>query len=59
MDAILLAGGIPQPEEPLYEESRGRSKALIDVAGKPMAQWLLDALDLSGTISNIIINIFT
>jgi molybdopterin-guanine dinucleotide biosynthesis protein A len=55
MDAILLAGGIPQPEEPLYEESRGRSKALIDVAGKPMAQWLLDALDLSGTISNIII----
>lgn len=47
MEAILLAGGIPQPDQPLYQECHGRSKALIDVAGKPMAQWLLDAL--SGT----------
>jgi GTP:adenosylcobinamide-phosphate guanylyltransferase len=55
MDAILLAGGIPQPDEPLYDECKGRSKALIDVAGKPMAQWLLDALSLSGRISNVLI----
>ena len=44
MDAIVIAGGIPQPEDPLYTYSHGDSKALIDVAGKPMVQWVLDAL---------------
>ena len=44
MDAIVTAGGIPRPEDPLYTYSHGDSKALIDVAGKPMIQWVLDAL---------------
>ena len=44
MDAIVTAGGIPQPEDPLYTFSNGNAKALIDVAGKPMVQWVLDAL---------------
>lgn len=44
MDAIVIAGGIPRPEDPLYAYSHGDSKALIDVAGKPMIQWVLDAL---------------
>jgi NDP-sugar pyrophosphorylase family protein len=39
-----LPGGIPQPGDPLYVYSNGDSKALIDVAGKPMVQWILDAL---------------
>jgi GTP:adenosylcobinamide-phosphate guanylyltransferase len=55
MDAILLAGGIPQPDKPLYHESNDQSKALIDIAGKPMAQWLLDAINLSGQIARVII----
>jgi CTP:molybdopterin cytidylyltransferase MocA len=55
MDAVLLAGGIPLPGEPLYAESAGRSKALIDVAGKPMAQWLLDALSTSQQVGSVII----
>jgi molybdopterin-guanine dinucleotide biosynthesis protein A len=55
MDAVILAGGIPKPEEALFAESRGRSKALIDVAGKPMAQWLLDALSDAKRISNVIV----
>ena len=44
MDAVVLAGGIPQPNEPLYSYSHGEAKALIDMAGKPMIQWVLDAL---------------
>jgi GTP:adenosylcobinamide-phosphate guanylyltransferase len=55
MDAIVTAGGIPQPGDPLYEFSNGNSKALIDVAGKPMAQWVLDALSNSSKVDNIIL----
>ena len=55
MDAIVTAGGIPQPGDPLYEFSNGSSKALIDVAGKPMVQWVLGALDNSSKVDNIIL----
>jgi GTP:adenosylcobinamide-phosphate guanylyltransferase len=55
MDAIITAGGIPRPEDPLYTYSHGDSKALIDVAGKPMIQWVLDALGNAKRVNNVII----
>jgi GTP:adenosylcobinamide-phosphate guanylyltransferase len=55
MDAIVTAGGIPRPEDPLYTYSHGDSKALIDVAGKPMIQWVLDALGNAKQVDNVII----
>ena len=55
MDAIVTAGGIPRPEDPLYSYSHGNSKALIDVAGKPMIQWVLDALGEAKKVDNVII----
>jgi hypothetical protein len=55
MYAIVTAGGIPQPEEPLYTYSKGDSKALIDMAGKPMIQWVLDALNAAQQVDAIII----
>jgi GTP:adenosylcobinamide-phosphate guanylyltransferase len=55
MDAIVTAGGIPQPEDPLYTYSHGDSKALIDVAGKPMIQWVLDALGDAKHVNNVIV----
>jgi hypothetical protein len=55
MDAIVTAGGIPLPEEPLYPATQGNSKALVDIAGKPMIQWILDALDQAWTIDRIVI----
>jgi GTP:adenosylcobinamide-phosphate guanylyltransferase len=55
MDAIITAGGIPLPEDPLYTYTQGHSKAMLDVAGKPMIQWVLDALCASQKVSNIII----
>ena len=55
MDAIVTAGGIPLPEEPLYPATLGESKALLDVAGKPMIQWVLDAITDSRTVDNVII----
>ena len=53
MDAVVLAGGIPQPNEPLYSYSHGEAKALIDMAGKPMIQWVLDALGASKSIERV------
>lgn len=55
MDAVVTAGGIPQPDEPLYEYSKGESKALIDIAGKPMVQWTLDALSDAKTIDRVVV----
>ncbi|HSJ86342.1 MAG TPA: nucleotidyltransferase family protein [Anaerolineales bacterium] len=55
MDAIVTAGGIPQPQDPLYSYSHGDSKALIDVAGKPMIQWVLDALSDAKNVDNVIV----
>ncbi len=55
MDAVVTAGGIPQPNEPLYEYSKGDAKALIDVAGKPMIQWVLDALSEAKTIDRVVV----
>jgi GTP:adenosylcobinamide-phosphate guanylyltransferase len=55
MDAIVTAGGIPQPGEPLYEYTLGASKAMLDVVGKPMIQWVMDALEGAQTIDGIVI----
>jgi len=55
MDALVTAGGIPQPGEPLYEYTQGTHKALLDVAGKTMIQWVLDALDGAASISRVVI----
>jgi GTP:adenosylcobinamide-phosphate guanylyltransferase len=55
MDAIVTAGGIPLPEDPLYPFTEGHSKAMLDIAGKPMIQWVLDALSTSEKVDNVII----
>ena len=55
MDAIVIAGGIPEPGEPLYEYTQGQPKALLDIAGKPMVQWILDALSGAKTIDRVVL----
>ena len=55
MHAVLLAGGIPGPEDPLFEAAGGRPKSLIDIAGRPMAQWVVDAIDGSTSVDGLIV----
>ena len=55
MDAVVIAGGIPNPEDPLYTYLKGDAKALVDIAGKPMVQWVLDALSESKRVKNVIL----
>lgn len=54
-DALIAAGGIPKPDESLYPYSQGRSKGMIEIAGKPMVQWVLDALNEASTVGKIVI----
>lgn len=55
MNVLVTAGGIPQPGEHLFEQALGKPKALLDVNGKPMIQWVLDALNNSKNINKIFI----
>lgn len=55
MDAVLTAGGIPGPEDPLYPYTKGQPKAMLDVAGKPLIQWVLDGLSEAKNVENVII----
>ncbi len=55
IDAVLTAGGMPKPGDPLYPLTQGQSKALLAIAGQPMAQWILDALSGSARIGRIVV----
>jgi len=55
MDAIILAGGTPQPDEPLYPYTQGLPKAMVDICGKPMVQWVLDAIEQAETIERVVV----
>jgi len=53
MDAILTAGAIPKPGDPLYPFTQGRPKALLELAGKPMIQWVLNAVGETKGVSRV------
>jgi len=55
IDVIITAGGVPVPEDKLYPFADGRSKALIDVAGKPMVQWVLDAVGSVDFVEHVVV----
>ncbi len=55
MDALITAGGVPQPGEPLYEYTRGAPKAMLDIVGKPMIQWVLDAVEGASTVERAVV----
>lgn len=55
LDALVLAGGKAGPADPLRELARGGFKALLSIGGKPMAQWVVDALAASPRIARIVL----
>jgi GTP:adenosylcobinamide-phosphate guanylyltransferase len=52
MDVIILAGGASE-DDPLAEMAKGQPKSLIPIAGKPMVQWVLDAVSSSPSIGTV------
>jgi molybdopterin-guanine dinucleotide biosynthesis protein A len=55
MDAVVLAGGKPDKSDPLYNLSGDQPKSLVNIAGKPMVQWVLDALSGSKRINTVVV----
>lgn len=55
MEAIVLAGGIPRPGDPLYPHTKGGYKAMMSIASKPMIQWVLTALGGSKHITRVFV----
>jgi GTP:adenosylcobinamide-phosphate guanylyltransferase len=55
MDVVMTAGGRPRPGESLYAMTQGGYKALLELNGKPLIQWVLDALNGSSKIGSIVI----
>jgi molybdopterin-guanine dinucleotide biosynthesis protein A len=55
MIAIVTAGGQIEANHPLYSATHGGLKSMMMIAGKPMIQWVLDALSRSTSISRVIV----
>lgn len=55
LDAVVTAGGVPQPGEPLYLLTQGQPKALLRIVGKPMVQWVLEALEGSSRVGEVVL----
>src|SRR4030042_3300149 len=55
MDAVGTAGGIPQPDELIYSYTQGKPKAMLDIGGKPMVQWVLDALSDAKRVEKVVL----
>lgn len=55
LDVIITAGGVPKAGEPLYENCCGNPKAMLDFAGKPMVQWVLDAISASKYVNRVVV----
>ncbi len=53
MDAVILAGGKLKPDDPLYPISPNGARCLIELQGKPMVQWVIDALNASEMVENL------
>lgn len=58
MNVVILAGGELTPEDPLFPyipEGRPKNKAFLPLEGKPMIQWVLDALSSSKRVDQMIV----
>jgi hypothetical protein len=55
MDCIIAAGGMPRPEDPLYEYTQGKSKALLDMNGRTMLERVMDALQTAHSVERIVV----
>lgn len=55
MYAIVTAGGEIEPDQPLYKLVRGGLKSMISIAGRPMIQWVLGALEQSAAVEHVVV----
>jgi GTP:adenosylcobinamide-phosphate guanylyltransferase len=52
MDVIILAGG-GSDDDPLAEMTQGKLKSMLKIAGRPMVQWVLDAVGHAPSVETV------
>jgi GTP:adenosylcobinamide-phosphate guanylyltransferase len=55
MDCIIVAGGVPQEEDLLYEYTQGKPKALLEMNGRTMLERVVDALQSARQIEDVVV----
>jgi len=55
LDALVAAGGKLRRGDPLHAQAPDGFKALLPIGGKPMAQWVVDALAGSPSVGKIVL----
>ena len=55
MDCIVVAGGIPGPDDPMYEYTQGQPKALLDMEGRTMLERVMDALQTAENVERVVV----
>lgn len=55
MDALIVAGGRPEPDDPLYPYTQGDPKALIKMGERTMLERVVDALHNSTQVEKIVV----
>jgi molybdopterin-guanine dinucleotide biosynthesis protein A len=53
MNCVVVAGGRLSPGDPLFPYTNGKPKALIDINGKPMINWIIDAIQGVNIINQV------
>ena len=54
-DCLVLAGGVPTSEDPLYRYTQGQPKAMIDMGGRPMIERVVNGLQASESVGEVVI----
>jgi molybdopterin-guanine dinucleotide biosynthesis protein A len=55
INCVIIAGGVPQTDNPLYPLTQGKSKVLLDMNGRTMLERVVDALQNATTIGEIVV----
>lgn len=55
INCVVMAGGIPEPDDPLYTITQGKSKVLLDMHGRTMLERVVDALQNSQNVGEILV----
>ena len=55
MDCVVTAGGMPREDDPMYAYTQGKPKALLPFGERTMLERVIDALQDSKSIDNIVV----
>ena len=55
MDCVVTAGGMPREDNPMYAYTQGKPKALLAFGERTMLERVIDALQSSKSIENIVV----